>query len=219
MDHAALADELPPLLRLALAYAPSRARPASLLVFALDQRLGAIVRATREPLLGQARLAWWRERLLEPPELWPAGEPVLAALRTCAGMAPHLVELVDGWEALLVSDDPAHGVADLVQGRAKACAALADLLGHTRFAEAAHSAGRNWALADLVLHLSATGGRGFALAELQSRSFDRVRLPRDLRPLEILSALAKRVSTEPDVNPNQNVAAFLQIIRIGLFGR
>lgn len=219
MDHAALADDLPPLLRLALVYAPTRARPATLAFFALDLRLGAIVRATREPLLGQTRLAWWRERLLEAPELWPAGEPVLAALRECTGLAAHLAQLVDGWEELLVSDDPAHGVAGLVEGRAKACAALAELLGHSRFAKAVTSAARNWALADLVEHLSPAGGRDQALAELQDRSFDLGRLPHDLRPLAILNALAKRVSSNPDVKLNPSVATFLQIVRIGLFGR
>lgn len=219
MDHAALSGELPPLLRIALAYAPQRARPATLALFALDQRLGAIVRATREPILGQARLAWWRERLLEAPELWPEGEPVLAAMRDCLALAPLLADLVNGWEALLVSDEPARGVASLVEARAKTGAVLAEGLGHPRFVQAASAAARNWALADLVQHLSPAGGHDYALAELRDQSFNLDRLPRDLRPLTILNALAKRVSANMDINTGTSIATFLQIVRIGLFGR
>ena len=54
---------LTPLHRLALAYAPAASRGAWLGFLALDMRLAAIVRAAREPMIGQIKLAWWRERL------------------------------------------------------------------------------------------------------------------------------------------------------------
>jgi phytoene synthase len=63
MDFSQLAATLPIERRLALAYAPGRARAATLGLFALDAALGNLVRAAREPLLGQMRLAWWREEL------------------------------------------------------------------------------------------------------------------------------------------------------------
>jgi len=78
---ALLASELPPPQRLALAYAPARARPATLALLALDARLAAILRGRREPLAAQLRLAWWREMFARPPSDWPAGEPLLEALR------------------------------------------------------------------------------------------------------------------------------------------
>ena len=55
----------------------------------------------REPLLGQVRLAWWRDRLGQDPADWPAGEPLLAALRGWQPQFAALAALVDGWELLL----------------------------------------------------------------------------------------------------------------------
>src|SRR5690606_20839572 len=79
MSNVLLAD-LRPAERLALAYAPARARTATLALMALDNRLGTIVRQMREPIAAQLRLAWWRDTLARPVPEWPQGEPVLAAL-------------------------------------------------------------------------------------------------------------------------------------------
>ena len=98
MSSALLAD-LPPVQRLALAYASSRSRPAILSLLALDARLAAILRGRREPIAAQMRLAWWRDMLARPKSEWPAGEPVLEAL--CAWNDPGgLAALAEGWEAL-----------------------------------------------------------------------------------------------------------------------
>jgi 15-cis-phytoene synthase len=219
MDHAALAEELPPLVRLALAYAPRTARRAWLALFALDQRLAAIVRATREPLLGQVRLAWWRDRLTEPCEQWPAGEPVLAALRECPALAGQLLPLVDGWEALLATDDPAAAVVAFAGGRANAWAALAQVSGHPAHREPSAEAGGYWALADLVQHLTVAGGREVAVAELLRRDFPHSKFPRALRPMAILAALAAQVARNPQEQLAVRPAIVLPMIRIGLFGR
>ena len=48
---------------LAVAYAPADKRPALTALFALDERFGAVVSSTSEPMIGLMRLAWWRERL------------------------------------------------------------------------------------------------------------------------------------------------------------
>src|SRR5688572_12594424 len=95
-----LASDLPQPQRLALTYAPARARHATEALFALDVRLAAILRARREPIAAQLRLAWWREMLARPTTEWPRGEPVLDSLRDWrdpSGLAP----LAEGWEALL----------------------------------------------------------------------------------------------------------------------
>ena len=97
---AGLEAELSPPLRLALAWAPRHARPATLALFALDTRLAGFLRRATEPLPVQMRLAWWRDTLGAPPSAWPRGDPLLDELRTWA--APEgLVALVDGWEGLL----------------------------------------------------------------------------------------------------------------------
>jgi len=62
--------------------APRRARPSLRVVFALDARLGGIMPAAREPLLGQIKLAWWREQLLALTGATTPAEPLLGALST-----------------------------------------------------------------------------------------------------------------------------------------
>ena len=52
-------------------------------------------------MLGQLRLAWWRDRLNDDPAKWPKGEPLLGRLGSWGERSRALVPLVDGWEALL----------------------------------------------------------------------------------------------------------------------
>ncbi|HEY6868328.1 MAG TPA: squalene/phytoene synthase family protein, partial [Novosphingobium sp.] len=135
---------MPPLARLALAYAPARLRADWLAVLALDARLAKVVRQAREPMLAQIRLAWWRERLAADPAGWPRGEPVLAALAAWGEAAPRLVPLVDGWEALL-GDPPLAGDSHALfaDGRGVAMGALA---ARAEVDPArAEAAGRQWA--------------------------------------------------------------------------
>ncbi len=58
-----LAETLPTMHRLALAYAPGRTRLAWLALLALDSRLAGVLRSASEPMLAQIRLAWWRDML------------------------------------------------------------------------------------------------------------------------------------------------------------
>src|ERR1700741_297330 len=95
-----LLGALPPLHRLALAYAAGDARLPTLALLALDTRLAGIVRNSHEPSLAQLRLAWWREQLQVEAADWPRGEPLLAALKSWQGGHLSLVELVNGWEYL-----------------------------------------------------------------------------------------------------------------------
>ena len=92
---------LPSVHRLALAYGAGRLRLPMLGLMALDTRLGSIVCAAREPILGQLRLGWWRQTLARPTGEWPEGEPLLAVLRDWPAAAAPLSGLVDGWEELL----------------------------------------------------------------------------------------------------------------------
>jgi len=58
-----LVASLPTASRLALAYAPAKARLQTLALFALDTRLAGLLRNSSEPMLAQLRLSWWRETL------------------------------------------------------------------------------------------------------------------------------------------------------------
>jgi len=141
---------------LALSYAPPDRRAGLTALFALDAALGHVLRTTREPMVGQMRLAWWREALARLDTAPPPAEPVLQAL--AADVLPRgptgdaLAAIVDGWEMLFGSIDELaierHG----------------QLRGVTLFEQAGvvlgcsgdplADAGAGWALADLAAHLS-----------------------------------------------------------------
>lgn len=141
---------------LALSYAPADRCAALAALFALDATLGQVLRTTREPMVGQMRLAWWREALERLDSAPPPGEPVLQAL--AAEVLPlgvtgqSLAAMVDGWEPLLLASDDAalfdHGAlrgSSLFQAAGRLVGADAN--------DPLASAGHAWALADLAQNL------------------------------------------------------------------
>ncbi|MBS0255070.1 MAG: hypothetical protein JSS36_07660 [Proteobacteria bacterium] len=176
-----------------MAYAPAATRGHWLGLLALDARLAGVVRGAREPILGQLRLAWWRERLGEDPARWPTGEPLLAQLRAlpAATMAP----LVDGWEALLLGED-------LEAWLAARPAALAALHAGPEVARLA----RGWALGELA------GGPEPIPALIAEHNWRAVRLPRTLRPLLVLHHFARRAA-------HGQGGGLLGAMRLGLIGQ
>lgn len=218
MDAADLIDELPADRRLALAYAPRAARDAVLGLLLLDLRLSRIVSQAREPMLGQMRLAWWRDRLGEPLDKTPAGEPLLALLSQWGPSRARLACLVDGWEALLgdtlIESTELEAFAD---GRAAGFAALASVLGHDNEVGEATRAGREWALADLAANLGKSDETGMVLELTQKQNWHPTKLPRDLRSLAILHGLArrKRGSGPLLAGLGDGICA----VRLGLFGK
>lgn len=214
----ALLGTLPLVERLALAYAPVRARQQTLALFALDTRLAGLLRHSREPMLAQLRLAWWRENLESSGEEWPAGEPLLAALRSWKGKHQALVPLVDGWEALTgPAPLAAQALETMVAGRGHAFAALASALDGDREADAARQIGRHWAIADLAMRLSNAEERDAVLA-MRPTAGPRPRVSRALRPLLILQALAERRLDKGSEAAVQSPAALLKAMRLGLLG-
>jgi len=99
--------ELDPPARLAIAYAPPRYRTAFKLILQIDERMADIVAKGREPLVGQIKMAWWREGFTSPPENRPKGEPIFEALAGQGDKIPPatLEALVSAWEFLLGQDD------------------------------------------------------------------------------------------------------------------
>lgn len=215
MDETALLAMLPTAQRLALSYTPRSARLPTLAVMALDMRLAGIVRATHEPLLGQIRLAWWRDRLGEAPTSWPHGEPVLEALAEWGDDAARLAVLVDGWEALL-GDDGAR-VERLSTARSSAFAVLAERLGvGTRQAK---QAAFGWSLIDCAEKLADPELRVEAADLIAGTDWPDLRLARALRPLQVLYGLARRVRYAENAQLLGSPGAGLAAMRIGLFGR
>jgi phytoene synthase len=210
-----LSAELRPPQRLALSYASSRARPATLALLALDARLAAILRGRREPIAAQLRLAWWRDMLARPAAEWPRGEPVLEALRGWRDPT-GLSELADGWEALLAEELTPEAIADFAAGRGAAFACLARELG-VEAVEVAEEAARLWALADLTANLS--DGAERALVVDHGRNLVPPPLPASLRPLAVLAGLGARAMQRGGAPLLSGPGSALLALRIGLTGR
>jgi phytoene synthase len=214
-----LIGTLPSLERLALAYAPARARVPTMALFALDSRLAGLLRHSREPMLAQLRLAWWRETLGQGADAWPAGEPLLAALRSWNGGHTALARLVNGWEALTgPAPLPRSALEDMIIGRAEAFAALAGALGARSEENAARKLGRRWALTDLAMRLSNADERG-AVREMLEEEAGRIpKVSRALRPLLVLQGLAERRFRLGSEAAAQSPAAMLKAMRLGFLG-
>lgn len=219
MEHAETIATLPVLQRLALAYAPADKRLPTLAFLALDTRLAGVVRQAGEPLAGQLRLAWWRDRLGEDAGAWPRGEPLLELLRDWQGMHAMLAPLVDGWETMLgESPLPSDAFEQLAEGRAAGFAALAGVIGHADAALDAQRMGRNWALHDLATNLGDPREAGLAAQLAHGQDWRRAPLPRGLRPLAVLHGLAKRGIVRGGVASAATPGALLAAMRIGMFG-
>jgi phytoene synthase len=209
MSEAAILDSLPVEQRLALAYAPKVTRQKMLAVMALDARLAQLVTAAREPILTQLRLAWWRDRLGEQDSA-VKGEPLLALIAAAAIGRAALRDLVDAWEALLGEPD-AIAVAHLADARAAAFAATSPGKEAT---SAVLIAGREWALHDIARRRGEWGDVAARLAG--QAAWDRCRLPRPMRSLAILHALARRAQRRPDRQADPG--SILVAVRVGLLG-
>lgn len=207
-------QDLPLVQRLALSYAPANARADTLALLALDNRLAAILRQGGEPVIAQIKLAWWRDRLGENPNGWPAGEPLLHTLRQWPGGPAGLIPLVDGWEALLAADLTGIGIDEFAQGRSAAWATLAPA-----HATSAAAAARGWALADLALNLGQAEEASTVRELALSATREVAPLPRALRSLAVLHGLARRALARGRDELLDGPGAGFVALRIGLFGR
>ncbi len=210
-----LSSDLPQPQRLALTYAPARARPATEALLALDARLAAILRVRREPIAAQLRLAWWRDVLARPAAEWPRGEPVLDALhgwRDPSGLS----DLAVGWEALLVDTLTPAAIAEFVAGRGRAFVCLAGELGVEQ-SGSAEEAARIWALADLAANISDRTER--AMVVQYGRDLVLPPLSASLRPLAVLAGLGARALELGGAPLLSGPGSTLLALRIGLAGR
>lgn len=146
-------SDVTPVQRLALAYARSDVKAAWALLLALDSRLADVVLTSSEPLIGQMKLAWWRDAILTSKDARPRGEPMLSLLTqyeddaACPGLADAMVTLVDGWSELLANEICTPAVLDgYAQQRGQAI--FGTYLRWEGKSERAN-AGKAWALTDL----------------------------------------------------------------------
>lgn len=207
---------LPTEQQIALSYTPPALRSKLEAALMLDQRLSRLVGQTNEPMLGQMRLAWWRDVLGKPVAERPQGDVVLDALVLhWAGQEAALVALIDGWEQLLVEPPlPETAALAFADGRAAPFAALCEVADYKNVTSAA----RIWALVDAAVHISNHAERAM-LARLASQQSVSGGLPRELRGLAVLRALALR-SLAHDLAPMMaGRGASLTALRAGFLVR
>jgi phytoene synthase len=190
---------LSPPKRLALAYSRGRSRAFWELILAHDVRLAQIIGNSSEPLIGQMRLAWWRDVIAKPAAARPSGEPLLARLAEIEAMGvaditrSAMLALLDGWGELLANEDwTPHVLNRYAAARANGVfTAFARMAGVApMWIAQAELAGREWALADLMT-ICQTQQQHDAVCAVVNTSEQNYRLPRALRPLSILAFSAK----------------------------
>ena len=193
MADSALLDDLPPIERLALAYAPLATRRPWLSFFSLDARCARFVTTASEPITAQLRLAWWRDRLGESAEQWPTGEPLLEALGSWRGQHDALLGIVDGWE-MMTAEIPRSREAfeELAAGKARAIASLQKMGAAREDGVVLQEMAMDWALCDLAGKLHDNDERRTLDEMIAARCFESVRVPRSLRPLAVLHALSRQ---------------------------
>ena len=88
---------------------PHARRAAVTALWELAARLTKLLIEAREPLIGQIKLAWWRDMmamLASDPAALPKGEPLLAELQATWTGQGGLDALVDAAEAMLLAENP-----------------------------------------------------------------------------------------------------------------
>jgi len=175
-----------------LSYAPGRSRAALDALFGLDAALGNVLRTTREPLVGQMRLAWWREALQGLDATGAPAEPVLQSLTAAVlplGITGRaLSEMVEAWEPLL--DDIGTGsIDDHARLRGRALFTMAGMAVGAAPDDPVGDAGEGWALADLAANLS-DAALASQVRERAATMLTQSRRPRWSRRGRALGALA-----------------------------
>lgn len=197
--------------RLALAYAPRGLRAAYAALLALDTALRRSALGGHEPFAAQLKLAWWRDQCGRLPRA--AGHPVLEMLAADDRLPSDLlVGLVDAWEEIAVGDAFADSAHDLARQRAAAYARLGD-----SDASLVEPAACVWTFATLAAHAPDPAQRD-ALRD-SALALPPVRLPSTLRPLTVLSGLARRALVAERATLVGDRWSGFAAMRLGIFGR
>jgi phytoene synthase len=183
-------------------------RPAFDALLGIDDAMAEVVGTAREPMLAAVKLAWWRENLEKLDREPPPAEPRLQAAAT--ELLPRgvgggaLGALEDGWAALL---EEAPDQARLRSRGVVLFQLAARLLGHS--GEGLAQVGGMWAEADLARRF----GRPLPRPAVGSK------LPKVLRPLTGMAALASRDSRRDEREPEATPGRAWTLLRHRWIGR
>ncbi len=190
-------------------------------IWAYDGRLAHIARSTREPAIGQMRLAWWNDVIDDAAGVKGQGEPVIDAMRaTGAIAAPGLIAMIDGWEILVVEPEiDVEGLRAYAVGRGGGL--FRALAGEADAPDWLVQAGQVWALWDLSGHVGDERLADEALALARALVTDAPPAwPRRWKPLRIVYTLARQdVLAGRRASIGMPRAQALRLLRVALFGR
>ncbi len=188
-------DTFDPAKRLALTYAKTESRDALTLFLTLDTRLAQIWMKGTEPLIGQMRMAWWRDALLKPVSQRPKGEPLFLDMTLLSrDFSASMIHLVDAWYGLLVHEEwtadvltafAMHRSQGIFGGYAQAVA-LDD-----NITEKLVEIGLRWAMRDALQYCKTVEQAELMHSCLPPRSVY-TGLPRAARPLSLLALSAEQ---------------------------
>lgn len=189
---------------------PRARRAAMAALWGLAARLTRLLLDAREPLIGQIKLAWWRDMmamLAADPAALPKGEPLLADLAASWAGQGGLDALVDAAETMLLAEgDTGRRVASERFG-----AHLFALSGGTE------RGGQRWGL---VWGAGVVGAEAEARQLLQDAKISGVPSRRDYagkRALLMLDRWAAAIAARDGERHLRSEG--LLLLRIGLFGR
>ncbi len=214
-------EDLPPEAQVAIGYALPEHRGAFTALLAFDRNLARSVAGASEAIVGQLRLAWWRDALAADADVLPRGNPLLDELAIGFGeQRQQLGALVDGWEAVLLAEPiDRSAIESLRSGREAGWQALATALDTGESDAAVRLAAGRWALADLISGLPQEDREPDIIAEAQASLGQPASLPRALRPLAVLDALARRSLAAGSAPLLAGRGSAMVALRAGLFGR
>ena len=180
--------------QLALSYSPRGTRPQLHALWALDERLGAIVSSTSEPAIGEMRLLWWRESIERLSDRVP-DEPLLLAIAEAMGgrnaEAADWGALAEGWYALLHDPLEEEDLTRFATNRGGLLFSLsAEIVGGRQ--DGLVETGARWALADFARHSSNSVLATKACAMARAMPVPVRTWHRRLRALGALAGLAER---------------------------
>lgn len=214
-------EDLPPEAQVAIGYAMPEHRDAFAALLAFDHNLARSVAGASEAIVGQLRLAWWRDALAASGDALPRGNPLLDELAKGFGeQREQLAALVDGWEAVLLAEPiDRYAVQSLKAGRQAGWLALATALGLRANDAAVRIAAGRWAFADLISGLRQDDRNPEIIAVAQASLGQPAPLPRTMRPLAVLDALARRSLAVGGAPLLAGRGSAMVALRAGVFGR
>jgi phytoene synthase len=189
---------------------PQSRRAAMAALWGLAARLTKLLVEAREPLIGQIKLAWWRDMmtmLASDPAALPKGEPLLAELQASWSGQGGLDALVDAAEAMLLADSDADR-----------CAASEDF-GMQLFvlSGGGNAAGRRWGLLWGAGVVGADDAARRLLAEAKYADVPARAVFGGNRALLMLDRWAAAIAARDGERHLRSEGVLL--LRIGLFGR